>query len=97
MVMLAVVAGVVLVIISRAEGLALRALRSDCVMSAGANWDDPDRVIMPGKDVDAPEFNWGYDMVDDGSNRSGQNEVDGRVGNEGEDAVEPLALLSASG
>lgn len=89
---------VILVVISRAEGLA-RALRSDWVMSgADANWDDdddPGRVIVPGKDVGAPEFNWGYDIADDGSNRSGRNEVDGRVCNEGEDAVEPLALLSS--
>lgn len=76
-VVLAVVVVVILVVISRAEGLA-RALRSDWVVSADANWDDdPGRVIMPGKDVGAPEFNnWGY-MADDGSKGSGQNEVDG--------------------
>lgn len=76
-VVLAVVVVVILVVISRAEGLA-RALRSDWVGSADANWDDdPGRVIMPGKDVGAPEFNnWGY-MADDGSKGSGQNEVDG--------------------
>lgn len=85
---------VIFVVISRAEGLA-RALRSDWVMSAESNWDDPGRVIMPGKDVGAPELNWGYDIVDDGSNRSGQYEVDGRVGSEGEDTVETLALLSS--
>lgn len=69
---------VILVVISRGEGLA-RALRSDWVVSADANWDDdPGRVITPGKDVGAPEFNnWGYDMADDGSKGSGQNEVDG--------------------
>lgn len=56
-VVLAVVVVVILVVISRGEGLA-RALRSDWVVSADANWDDdPGRVIMPGKDVGAPEFN----------------------------------------